>query len=62
MTTFTEIRDDVEADRHIIVNGQYVLLSEYREKRSARQEAIAGVILVAIIGILFYAAAYTFGG
>jgi len=61
MTTFAEIRDDVEADRHVIVNGQYVLLSEYRERKSARQEAIAGVILVAVIAILFYATAYTLG-
>lgn len=59
--TYSELRQDVEANRHILVNGQYMLLFEYRENKSARHEAIAGIVLVAIIGILFYAAAYIGG-
>ena len=60
MTTYSEIREDVEANRHILVNGHIVSLFEYRN-RQERRDFIAGLVLLAVLVVAFYAAAYIGG-
>ncbi len=58
--TYSELREDVESNRHIFVNGHIVSLFEYRN-RQERRDFIAGVILLAFLVVAFYAAAYIGG-
>ena len=61
MTTFSEIREDVESNRHILVSGHIVQLFEYRQDKQERNNFIAGIVLLAFFVVAFYAAAYIGG-
>jgi len=51
MTTFSEIREDVGQNRHILVSGHIVSLFEYRQDRQERKDFIAGVVLLVLVAV-----------
>ncbi|MFA5379679.1 MAG: hypothetical protein WC455_28230 [Dehalococcoidia bacterium] len=59
--TYSELREDVESNRHILVSGHVVRLFEYQQDKQERRDFIAGLVLLAFLVVAFYAAAYIGG-